>query len=172
MVIRDPFVFEFLGLKAQETMLESDLETALLDKLEQFLLELGRGFCFEARQKRILIGTEYYFVDLVFYHRILKCHVLVELKVEPFSHENLGQLNTYLNWFRENEMTEGDDLPVGILLCTHKNDALVEYALAGIDNQLFVSRYQMALPERRQIETFMAAQLKQVREEQAEAEEE
>lgn len=162
LVLRDPVVFEFLGIRPQDTMLESDLEHALLDKLEPFLLELGRGFCFEARQKRILIGGEYYYVDLVFYHRILKCHVLVELKTEPFNHENIGQLNTYLNWYAQNEQTEGDNPPVGILLCTHKNDALVEYAVAGMDNQLFVSRYQVALPDKDQIASFIESQLKEV----------
>lgn len=162
LILRDPVVFEFLGIRAQDTMLESDLEHALLDKLEPFLLELGRGFCFEARQKRILIGGEYFFVDLVFYHRLLKCHILVELKTEPFNHENLGQLNTYLNWFAENELSEGDNLPIGILLCTGKNDALVRYATAGMDNQLFVSRYQVALPDKEQIASFIATQLKDV----------
>ena len=162
LVLRDPMIFEFLGIRPQDTMLESDLEHALLDKLEQFLLEFARGFCFEARQKRILIGGEHFFIDLVFYHRILKCHVLVELKIEPFNHENLGQLNTYLNWYRDNEMTAGDSPPVGILLCTTKNDALVEYAVAGMDNQLFVSRYQVALPDKHQIEAFIEAQLKEV----------
>lgn len=163
LVVRDPYVFEFLGLRPQETMFESDLESALLDKLQQFLLELGRGFCFEARQKRIRIGDEHFFVDLVFYHRLLKCHVLVELKVDAFNHEHLGQLNTYVNWYRENEMTDGDLPPIGILLCTDKNDALVEYALAGIDNQLFVSRYQVALPDKHQIEAFIKAQLEERR---------
>ena len=162
LVLRDPMVFEFLGIRPQDTMLESDLEHALLDKLEQFLLELGRGFCFEARQKRILIGGDYFFVDLVFYHRILKCHVLVDLKIEPFSHENLGQLNTYVNWYRGNEMTEGDNPPIGILLCTHKNDTLVKYAVANMDNQVFVSRYQVVLPDKHQIEAFINAQLKEV----------
>lgn len=138
--IRDPYVFEFLGLKPAEVMGESHLEQQLIEKLQEFLLELGHGFCFEARQKRILIGAEHFFVDLVFYHRILKCHVLVELKLEPFSHENLGQLNTYLSWYRKNVMAEGDNPPVGILLCTGKNQSLVEYALAGMDNSLFVSK--------------------------------
>ena len=161
LVLRDPVVFEFLGIRPQDTMLESHLEHALLDKLEPFLLELGRGFCFEARQKRIIIGGEYYYVDLVFYHRLLKCHVLVELKTEPFTHENLGQLNTYLNWYAENERTEGDNPPVGILLCTNKNDALVKYAVAGMDNQLFVSRYQVALPDKDQIASFIESQLKE-----------
>ena len=130
-----------------EVLPESDLEAALIEKVQTFLLELGYGFCFEARQKRLLIGGEYCFVDLVFYHRVLKCHVLVELKVDKFSHEHLGQLNTYVSYYRMNEMTAGDQPPVGILLCTDKNHALVEYALAGMDNRLFVSKYQLELPE-------------------------
>jgi predicted nuclease of restriction endonuclease-like (RecB) superfamily len=157
--IRDPYVFEFLGLKPAEVMSESDLEQQLIDRLQTFLLELGHGFCFEARQKRILIGDEHFFVDLVFYHRILKCHVLVELKIERFSHENLGQLNTYVSWYRTNMMTEGDNPPIGILLCTDKNHALAEYALAGMDNQLFVSRYQLELPKREEMQRFIDEQL-------------
>ncbi|MCL2830521.1 MAG: PDDEXK nuclease domain-containing protein [Betaproteobacteria bacterium] len=146
-IIRDPYVFEFLGFRPSEVLPESGLEAALIEKMQGFLLELGRGFCFEARQKRLNIGGEYFFVDLVFYHRILKCHVLVELKVGAFSHEQLGQLNTYITYYRTHEMAEGDQPPIGILLCTGKNQALVEYALAGMDNRLFVSRYQLELPE-------------------------
>ncbi|MFM2001983.1 MAG: hypothetical protein RI963_1409 [Planctomycetota bacterium] len=157
--IRDPYVFEFLGLKPAEVMSETDLEQQLIDRLQTFLLELGHGFCFEARQKRILIGDEHFFVDLVFYHRILKCHVLVELKIERFSHENLGQLNTYVSWYRTNMMTEGDNPPIGILLCTDKNHALAEYALAGMDNQLFVSRYQLELPKREEMQRFIDEQI-------------
>lgn len=159
MLIRDPYVFEFLGLKPVEVMDESEFESALLEKLEHFLLELGRGFCFEARQKRILIGNEYYFVDLLFYHRILKCHILVELKTEKMSHEAVGQLNTYLNWFKANEMTEGDNPPVGILLCTEKNDELVRYATAGIANDLFVSKYEVVLPSTLELEKFVADEI-------------
>lgn len=159
MNIRDPYVFEFLGLKPAEVMSESDLEQQLIDRLQTFLLELGHGFCFEAQQKRILIGDEYFFVDLVFYHRILKCHVLVELKIERFSHENLGQLNTYVGWYRANMMVEGDNPPIGILLCTDKNHALAEYALAGMDNQLFVSRYQLDLPKKEEMQRFIDEQL-------------
>lgn len=158
-VIHDPYVFEFLGLKPREVMNESDLESALHEKLQQFLLELGHGFCFEARQKRILIGDEHFFVDMVFYHRILKCHVLIELKVGGFNHEYLGQLNTYVNWYRINEMTDGDNPPVGILLCTEKNHALVEYALAGMDNKLFVSKYQLELPRKEEIQRFLEEQM-------------
>lgn len=151
LAVRDPYIFEFLGLKPHEVMSESHLEDQLLDHLQEFLLELGHGFCFEARQRRILIGDHHGFVDLVFYHRILKCHVLVELKLEEFSHENIGQLNTYVSWYRSHVMAPDDNPPIGILLCAVKDHALVEYALAGIDNQLFVSKYQLHLPDRDQL---------------------
>ncbi len=145
--VKDPYVFEFLGLKPHEVMSESHLEDQLLDRLQDFLLELGHGFCFEARQKRILIGDSHGFVDLVFYHRILKCHVLVDLKLEPFTHENIGQLNTYVTWYRRHIMQKGDNPPVGLLLCAQKDHTLAEYALAGMDNKLFVSKYQLHLPK-------------------------
>jgi len=161
LAIRDPYVFEFLGLRSKEVMSESHLEDQLIDKLEAFLLELGHGFCFEARQKRILIGDEHFFVDLVFYHRILKCHVLVDLKLEKFSHENIGQLNTYVSWYRENMMIEGDNPPVGILLCTDKNHTLVEYALAGMDNNLFVSKYLLELPKKEEMQRFIEEQVRE-----------
>lgn len=154
-VIRDPYIFEFLGLKPQEVMSESHLEDALLDKLQGFLLELGHGFCFEARQKRLLIGGEHFFVDLVFYHRILKCHVLIELKNDAFKHEHLGQLNSYVGYYQQNEISEGDQPPIGILLCTRKNHELVEYALAGMSNKLFVSRYQVQLPGKEEMAAFL-----------------
>ena len=160
--ICDPYVFEFLGIKPQGVMSESDLEDALLDKLQEFLLELGNGFCFEARQKRILIGDSYGFVDLVFYHRILKCHVLVELKMEGFTHENLGQLNTYVSWYRKNMMASGDNPPIGILLCTQKDHALMEYALAGMDNNLFVSKYQLSLPGKQEMQQFLEEKMREV----------
>jgi hypothetical protein len=140
---------------------ESDVEDALLDRLQEFLLELGHGFCFEARQKRILIGDSHGFVDLVFYHRVLKCHVLIELKVAEFSHEHLGQLNTYVSWFKRHMMSPGDNPPIGILLCTRKDHALLEYALADLPNRLFVSRYQVELPSRAKLEKFIDAQLKE-----------
>ncbi len=160
LAVRDPYVFEFLGLTPQEVMSESHLEDQLITQIEAFLLELGHGFCFESRQKRILIGDEHYFIDLVFYHRILKCHVLVELKLAEFSHENIGQLNTYVSWYKKNMMQEGDNPPIGILLCTHKKHSLAAYALAGMDNQLFVSKYQLELPKREEIEQFLAAKLR------------
>lgn len=164
LAIRDPYVFEFLGLKPREVMSESHLENHLLEKLQDFLLELGHGFCFEARQKRILIGDTHNFVDLVFYHRILKCHVLVELKLERFSHENVGQLNTYVTWYKKNMMTEGDNPPIGILLCTQRDQTLVEYALAGMDNDLFVSKYQLELPKTEEMQRFLEEQAREMRE--------
>jgi predicted nuclease of restriction endonuclease-like (RecB) superfamily len=157
-VIRDPYVFEFLGLRPQEVLPEFEMEAALIERLQNFLLELGHGFCFEARQKSLLIGGDAFFVDLVFYHRILKCHVLVELKVDEFRHEHLGQLNTYVSYYRTHERSEGDQPPIGILLCTGKNHALVEYALAGIDNRLFVSKYQLELPKPEELRRYIDEQ--------------
>lgn len=161
LTVRDPYIFEFLGLKPEEVMGESHLEDQLLGKLQAFLLELGHGFCFEARQKRILIGDTHSFVDLVFYHRILKCHILVELKLAAFNHENIGQLNTYVSWYKKNVMTDGDNPPVGILLCTQKDHALVEYALAGMDNSLFVSKYQVELPKKEDIQRFLEEKMRE-----------
>jgi predicted nuclease of restriction endonuclease-like (RecB) superfamily len=155
LAIRDPYVFEFLGLRPKEAVSESDLEYALLNKLQDFLLELGHGFCFEARQKSIVIGRTRGFVDLVIYHRILKCHVLIELKVDEFRHEHLGQLNTYVTWYRKHMMAEGDNPPIGLLLCTQKDHALVEYALTAIDSQLFVSKYQLELPSKEDLRRFL-----------------
>lgn len=159
--IKNIYTFEFLGLPQIGLVEESDLEQAMLDHLQGFLLEMGHGFCLEGRQKRILIGDEYFFVDLVFYHRILKCHVLVELKVEDFNHINAGQLNTYLNYFKAEVMRPDDNPPVGILLVTNKNDALVQYATAGMDNALFVSRYMVELPSKEQLENFIRKELEQ-----------
>ncbi len=160
--IRDPYIFEFLGIKSKEVMAESAMEESLLNKLQDFLLELGHGFCFEATQKRILIDGKHYFVDLVFYHRILKCHVLIELKVDEFNHEHVGQLNTYVSWFKKNMMEQGDNPPIGILLCTKKDHALAEYALAGMNNKLFVSKYQVELPKKKEIERFLETTLKEI----------
>jgi predicted nuclease of restriction endonuclease-like (RecB) superfamily len=163
--IRDPYIFEFLGLKAKEVMSESHLEAQLLDKLQEFLLELGHGFCFEARQKRVLIGDTHNFIDLVFYHRILKCHVLVELKFDEFSHENIGQLNTYVSWYKKNMMSQGDNPPVGLLLCSKRDHTLVEYALAGLNNDLFVSKYQLGLPKKEEIKRFLEVTVQQAMDE-------
>lgn len=150
-IIKSPFTFEFLGLRAKDVVYENDLEKALLEHLENYLLEMGHGFCFEAKQKRILIGDEWFFIDLVFYHRVLKCHVLVELKVDEAKHEHIGQLKTYVNYYKKEVMQEDDNPPVGILLVTNQNKALVEYAIADSDQQLFVSKYLLELPSKKEL---------------------
>lgn len=160
-IIRDPYVFEFLGLSPHDVLLEKGLENALLDHLQNFLLELGKGFCFESRQRRITIDNEHFYVDLVFYHRLLKCHVLIELKAEKFKHSHVGQLNYYLNYFKKYEMAEGDNPPVGILLCTARDAEHVEFATAGLDNQVFVSKYKLALPTEEELKLFIRKELKE-----------
>jgi len=157
--IKDPFSFEFLDLRP-EAFTETDLENALISHLQNFLLEMGKGFCFEARQKRMIIDDEYYFADLVFYNRILHCNVIIELKDDEFKHADLSQLNAYVSYYRENEMNEGDNPPIGILLCTRKGEKMVEYALAGMDNKLFVSTYMLTLPDKETLREFILSELK------------
>ena len=160
--LNDPVSLEFLGIDGKLAVSESDLEQALMDHLQDFLLEMGKGFCFEARQKRIIIDDEYYFIDLVLYNRVLHCNVIIELKDEPFSHENMGQLDSYVAYYKENEMNPGDNPPVGILLCTKKGKKMVEYALSGLDNQLFVSTYMLQLPDKEQLREFLLKQMKEL----------
>ena len=164
LTIRQPFAFEFLGLNAKDVVSEGDLEDALISHLQDFLLELGKGFCFENRQKRMIIDDEYYFADLVFYNRILHCGVIVELKNDEFRHEYLGQLNAYVSYYKENEMYEGDNPPVGILLCTRKGEKMVEYAIAGMDNNLFVSTYMLQLPDKATLEKFLRDEIHDLQE--------
>ena len=156
-LIRDPYVLEFVGLAERTHYRESELEGALLDHLQSFLLELGAGFCFEARQKRITVGNEHDYIDLVFYHRRLRCHLLIDLKVRAFKHGDAGQMNFYLNYWKANEVGDGDNPPVGLLLCSGKDATKVEYATAGMDQQLFVSRYLVALPSAEQLREFIEA---------------
>ena len=158
-VIKSVYAFEFLGLNAKDIVEESDLEKALIEHIQAFILELGNGFCFEARQKRILIDEEYYFIDLVFYHRVLKCHVIVELKLDEFKHEHLSQLNTYVSYYREEVKREDDNPPIGILMCTKKGKKLVEYALSGMDEKLFVSKYMLELPSKEVLTAFLEKEL-------------
>jgi len=158
-IVKSVYAFEFLGINTKDAVEETDLESALLDHLQEFMLEMGHGFCLEARQKKILIGDEYFFIDIVFYHRILKCHVLVELKVEDFNHNNIGQLNTYVNYYKAKVMRADDNPTVGILLVTNKNNALVEFATAGMDNHLFVSKYLLELPKKEALEKFIRQEI-------------
>ena len=154
-IIRDPYMFEFTGLKTSEVFSEKALEKALLDHLQDFLLELGTGFCFEARQKSFLIDNKRYKVDLLFYHRILKCHVMIDLKTHEFTHEDAGQMNFYLNYHIDNEMQEGDNPPIGIILCSVKNETVVRYATGALDNQIFVSKYMLQLPDEQTLLNFI-----------------
>ena len=156
-VINTPVTLEFLGLNERALVTENDLEQSILDNLQRFLLEMGHGFCFEARQKRILIDENYFFADLVFYHRILKCHVIVELKIDKFRHEYASQLNMYLNYFKAEVMQPDDNPPIGILLCTEKGDTLVKYATAGLDPNIFVQKYMIELPSEEEIKAFIAS---------------
>ena len=145
-IVRDPYFLEFLNLPERSSYSESDLEQAIIDNLQEFLIEMGEGFCFESRQRRITFGNTHYHIDLVFYHRILKCHVLIDLKIGKFDHGDSGQMNVYLNYFKDHMHTEGDNPPIGIILCADKDDSLVKYATGGMDQQLFVSQYLIKLP--------------------------
>lgn len=158
-LIKNPYVLEFLGLEEKPQYSENELETAIIDHLQHFLTELGRGFCFEDRQKRITFGNVHYRIDLVFYHRILKCHVLIDLKVGKFDHADAGQMNVYLNYYRKNEMTEGDNPPIGLILCADRDESLVEYATAGLANEVFVSKYMVQLPDKETLLQFIKAEL-------------
>lgn len=160
-VIKNPYLLEFLGLEEKPEYTEHDLESAIIEHLQHFLTEMGRGFCFEARQKRITFDNVHYRIDLVFYHRILKSHILLDLKLGRYDHADAGQMNLYLNYYRKHEMSEGDNPPVGIILCADKNDALVEYTTTGLSNELFVSKYLVQLPSKEILETFIRNEMNQ-----------
>lgn len=161
-VIKTPYVYEFLGLKDSEVVDESDLENSLMNHLEEFLLELGTGFCFEARQKRIVVDDDYFFCDLVFYHRILKCHVLVDLKASKIKYDDIAQMNLYLSYYKKNVMQEDDNPPVGILMCTEAGKELVEYASSGIDENLFVQKYKLNLPEPEKLTQWLKSEVEKL----------
>lgn len=151
-IVKDPYILEFLQIPEEYRMTESKLEQRIIDNLQTFLLELGKGFSFVGRQYRITLDNDHYYVDLVFYHRILKCFVLIDLKTKHVKHQDVGQMNMYLNYFRSEENTDGDNPPIGIVLGANKNDILVEYAIGGISNNIFVSKYQIYLPDRKILE--------------------
>jgi len=158
-IINTPFALEFLGLNERALVTETDLEQAILDNLQSFLLEMGHGFCFEARQKRILIDNDYFFVDLLFYHRILKCHIVVELKMDKFKHEHASQLNMYLNYFKHEVATPDDNPPIGLLLCTEKGNTQVKYATGGLDQNIFVQKYLVELPTEKELKEYITREL-------------
>ena len=158
-IIREPYVLEFLKIPEPFNLSESDLETRLIDHLQHFLLELGKGFAFIGRQYRITLGNTHYHVDLVFYHRILKCFVLIDLKKEKVGYQDVGQMNMYLGYFENEENTEGDNPPIGIVLAKEKDDLLVQYAMHNISSQLFVNKYQLYLPNKEELRQLIEYQL-------------
>jgi predicted nuclease of restriction endonuclease-like (RecB) superfamily len=160
--VKNAYALDFLGLNAKDEFSETDLEQAIMDHLQEFLLEMGKGFCFEARQKRIIIDDEYYFADLVLYNRLLHCNVIVELKVGKFRIEHAAQLNAYISYFKDCEMVDGDNPPIGILLCTEKGPKMVQYVLNGMDEKLFVSTYKLQLPDKQQLENFLIKEVKEM----------
>ena len=160
--VKDAYTLDFLDLNAKDAFSETELEQAIMNHLQEFLLEMGKGFCFEARQKRIIIDDEYYFIDLVLYNRLLHCNVIVELKVGKFRIEHAAQLNAYISYFKDCEMADGDNPPIGILLCTEKGPKMVQYVLNGMDEKLFVSTYKLQLPDREQLENFLIKEVKEM----------
>lgn len=145
-VIKDPFVLEFPDLKEEPTWLERDLEQAIINRLESFLLELGKGFCFVARQKRLTVDSDHFYVDLVFYNRLLRCFVLIDLKLGKLTHQDLGQMQMYVNYFDRSQREEHEAPTIGIVLCSDKNDAMVKITLPEGNEQILASRYQLYLP--------------------------
>lgn len=169
-IIKEPYVFEFTGLPQLPVYKEGDLEEALVNNLSQFLLELGKGFAYIGRQQKITVAGRTYKVDLVFYHRILKCFVLIDLKRGEIQHEDIGQMNFYLNYYREEMNTAGDTEPIGIILGAYQDKLVMQYALQNISNQVFVSRYQLYLPEREQLEAEVRRFMSQKSEEETKEE--
>lgn len=160
-IIREPCVLEFLKIPEPYHLSETDLEKRLIDQLQHFLLELGKGFAFIGRQYRITLGNRNHYVDLVFYHRILKCFVLIDLKKEEAGYEDVGQMNMYLGYFENEENTPGDNPPIGIVLAKEKDDLLVQYALHNVSSQLFVNKYQLYLPNKEELQQLIETQLRE-----------
>lgn len=159
-VVKDPYVLDFLKIPQATRMTEKGLEQKIIDNLQMFLLELGKGFTFVARQYKISLRNKHYYIDLVFYHRILKCFVLIDLKIKKVSHGDIGQMNLYLNYFKTEESVDDDNEPIGIILSADKDEILVEYATGGISNKIFVSKYQLYLPDKKQLEKKVKALLR------------
>ncbi len=157
-IVRDPYILEFLNIPENHLYSEKELEQKIIDNLRMFLLELGRGFTFVKRQFRITLDNNHYYVDLVFYHRLLRCFVLIDLKIGKVNHTDIGQMNMYLNYFKEEENSPEDREPIGIILSAEKDHFLVKYALGGISSKLFVSKYKLYLPDKKELE----AKLKQI----------
>lgn len=165
-VVKNPYVFEFLNMPEQQKYSEKDLEQRLINNLGSFLLELGKGFTFVANQHRMTLDNTHFYVDLVFYHRILKCFVLIDLKLGKVNHQDIGQMNMYLNYFKAEENAEDDNPPIGIVIGADKDKILVNYATGSISNKLFVSRYQLYIPDKKTLEREMKLLLGEERKEE------
>lgn len=163
-LLRDPYIFEFLKIPEAAALSETEIETRLCNHLQQFLLELGKGFTYVGRQYRITVNNTHYRVDLVFYHRILRCFVLIDLKIDDVQHHDIGQMNLYLGYFAAEENIEGDNPPIGIILTRNKDELLVEYATYGMNSQLFVQRYQLYLPNQNELRAELERSLREVAE--------
>lgn len=150
-ILKSPYIFEFAGLKENKNYLETDLESALLSHLTEFLLELGRGFSFVASQQRIKIGAEYYYPDLIFYNRLAKCFVIIDLKIGKLTHQDIGQMQMYVNYYKRTQMIEGENEPIGILLCADKDDAVVEMTLGHEIKNVYASKYLTYLPTKEEL---------------------
>lgn len=148
-VIKDPYVLDFLKIPKNHKLTEKSFEQKIINNLQSFILELGKGFAFIGRQYKISLGSSHFYVDLVFYHRILKCFVLIDLKIRNVKHNDIGQMNLYLNYFKAEENVEGDNDPIGIILSAEKDEILVQYAMGGISNKIFVSKYKLYLPDKK-----------------------
>lgn len=157
--IKDPYVLDFLQIPVSHKLTEKSLEQKIINNLQLFLLELGKGFAFVARQYKLSIRNKHFYIDLVFYHRILKCFVLIDLKIKAVKHTDIGQMNLYLNYFKMEENVEDDNEPIGIILSAEKDEVLVEYAMGGISNKIFVSKYQMYLPDKKTLQKSVKALL-------------
>lgn len=158
-IVKDTYTLEFLGIPAKERYSEKDLESALIANLTKFLLELGKGFTFQARQYPIVINNEHYYIDLVFYHKKLHCPVLIDLKIGAVKHKDIGQMNMYMGYFAKEELEPGDNPPIGIILSREKDELMVEYATYGMDQNLFVSKYELYLPDKDQLRALIAETL-------------
>jgi predicted nuclease of restriction endonuclease-like (RecB) superfamily len=166
-IIKDPYVLEFLGVRENQAVQESDIEQGLMDRLQDFLLELGKGFAFVARQRRITIDGEHFYIDLVFYNYLLKCFVLIDLKLGKLTHENIGQMDFYVRYFEQEERLDGDNPPIGLILCSDKADAMVRYTLLAESQQVFASRYRLHLPSEEELARELRAERAQIEQEKS-----
>ena len=159
-IVKDPYVLEFLGMDENKKYLEKDLEQALIGRLQKFLLELGKGFSFVSRQKRITVDGDHYYIDLVFYNYLLKCFVLIDLKVGKLAHQDMGQMDFYVKYFEKEETAENP--PIGIILCSDKNEAMVRYTLLENNQKVFASKYKLYLPTEKQLKDELAKERAQI----------